>query len=317
MNKFTFLLKHQLKLLWRVLRWFQTSLFLTLPSPSLSDPGDTTTMSSVLGHQSQTQEGRALSVRMGLSPPHLPLCFQALKPGSHRLWCNHRGKGKSLFMVVASHRDWGRQVQSPRTGAHQSSSMGLTWSSEKKGKAGCLCHGDTKGEVSALWPPYTHLLSDSTCALVWNTSLAHAQQFSQAERAAAASAALAWGGVFLSENRAYRLAPEPASPQLSLDTGFCLPVVQTLPCPFWFVFSSSCISYTLCELHYGHCLRFQKPRVCRDGDLVMGGYFPLYELYQESDTFWLSFVGSQKQETNNRQVSSVYMCTWVCVCVSI
>ena len=64
------------------------------------------------------------------------------------------------------------------------------------------------------------------------------------DRAAVACAALAWGEVFPSESRAYRPAPEPASSQLSLDVGFCLPVVQTLPCPFWFVFSSSCISYT-------------------------------------------------------------------------
>ena len=204
MNKFTFLLKHQLKLLWRVLRWFQTSLFLTLPSPSLSDPGDTTTMSSVLGHQSQTQEGRALSVRMGLSPPHLPLCFQALKPGSHRLWCNHRGKGKSLFMVVASHRDWGRQVQSPRTGAHQSSSMGLTWSSKKKGKAGCSHHGDTEGEVSALWLPNRHLLSGSKCTLVWHTRLAHAMQVFHRLRDRGV-VGIGWAnvrGIFLFESRA-------------------------------------------------------------------------------------------------------------------
>ena len=47
----------------------------------------------------------------------------------------------------------------------------------------------------------------------------------------------------------------------------------------------------------------------------MGGFFPLYELYQESDTFWLSFVGSQKQETNNRQVSScLHVHMGVCVC---
>lgn len=58
--------------------------------------------------------------------------------------------------------------------------------------------------------------------------------------------------------------------------------------------------HTVCELDYGRCLRFQKPRVCRDGDLVMGGFFPLYELYQESDTFRLSFVGGQKQEANYR-----------------
>ena len=64
----------------------------------------------------------------------------------------------------------GDRCRAPGQEPPQSSSMGLTWSSKKKRKAGCSCHRDTEGEVSA------HLLSDSKCALVWHTSLAHALQ---------------------------------------------------------------------------------------------------------------------------------------------
>ena len=172
-------------------------------------------------------------------------------------------------------RTEGGRCRAPGQEPPQSSSMGLTWSTKKKGKAGFSRHGDTEGEVSALWPPYTHLLSDSKCALVWHTSLAHALQFSQAERQSSSGLCCAgvrgsfpfweqslqtcsWGSFFPAQLRHRVLSPCCTDPAMSF-----------LICLFLLLH----FLYTVCELYYGHCLRFQKPRVCRDGDLVMGWIF--------------------------------------------
>ena len=80
------------------------------------------------------------------------------------------GRGKTCLWSLFFTRMEGDRCRAPGQEPPQSSSMGLTWSSKKKRKAGCSCHRDTEGEVSA------HLLSDSKCALVWHTSLAHALQ---------------------------------------------------------------------------------------------------------------------------------------------
>lgn len=51
---------------------------------------------------------------------------------------------KHIFFIVF-HQDRGDRCRGPRAGASQASSMGLSWSSKKKGKPGCSCHSDTGG----------------------------------------------------------------------------------------------------------------------------------------------------------------------------
>ena len=124
--------------------------------------------------------------------PHTSL--PAPKPRSLRVTdCDAitEGRGKACVWSLFFTRMEAGGCRAPGQESPQRFSMGLTGSSKKKGKPGCSHHGDTEGDVSALWPPYTRLLSDSTCALVWHASLAPALQFPQAERQSGSGACCA------------------------------------------------------------------------------------------------------------------------------
>ena len=117
--------------------------------------------------RSQCQDGL-----VSPTPPNLPqaLSFRVTDYDEIR---QTRGKRfSSLFFT----RLKGDKRTAPGQEPPQRSSMGLIQSSKRKGKPGCSCHSDTEGEVSALWLPHAYLPSDSNCALVWHTSLAHAMQ---------------------------------------------------------------------------------------------------------------------------------------------
>ena len=117
---------------------------------------------------------------------------------------SQREGGKACLWSLLLTRTEGGRCRAPGQEAPQSSSMGLTWSSKKKGKAGCSHHGDTEGEVSALWLPYRHLLSGSKCTLVWHTRLAHAMQVFHRLRDRGV-VGIGWAnvrGIFLFESRA-------------------------------------------------------------------------------------------------------------------
>lgn len=131
--------------------------------------------------------------------PHTSL--SAPKPWSLRVTdydAITEGRGKTCLWSLLLTRTEGGRCRAPGQEPPQSSSMGLTWSSKKKGKAGCSRHGDTEGEVSP------HLLSDSKCALVWHTSLAHALQVFHKLRDRGV-VGIGWAdvrGIFLFESRA-------------------------------------------------------------------------------------------------------------------
>ena len=106
---------------------------------------------------------------------HTSILPPSLKFESHRLWWNKKGNGeKHIFFSLFFIRIEGNRCRTPGQEPPQTSSMGLIWSGRKKGKPVCSCHSDTEGEVSALWLPYTHLISDSNYVLVWDTSMQHA-----------------------------------------------------------------------------------------------------------------------------------------------
>lgn len=252
--------------------------------------------------------------------PHTSLSVS--KPGSLRVTdydAITEGRGKTCLWSLLLTRTEGGRCRAPGQEPPQSSSMELTWSSKKKGKAGCSRHGDTKREVSALWPPYTHLPSDSTCALVWHTSLAHTLQFSQAERQS--SSGLCCAGVrrsfpFWEQSlqTCSRASFFPAQLRHGVLSPCCAdPAMSFLICLFLLLH----FLYTVCELYYGHCLRFQKPRVCRDGDLVMGWIFS--SLWVVPGFRHISDLFCGQPKTRGEQQVSKFLFTRAhgCVCVSI
>ena len=113
-----------------------------------------------------------------------------------------------------------------------------------------------------------------------------------------AYAVLYVGEIFLSAGRACRSAPDLAS-QFSLHKGFCLPLADPAmsfsPVRVFLILQPLHIA---CEMGKDGCLQHQKLSAYRDGDLKVGGFFPLFNLGQKAKIFLLSFVHRPEEITS-------------------